>query len=185
MTRRPPRLAAALLELLVPLDQRESIPGDLAEEYISENRSNLWYWRQVMQSSGYWAGQSMGKSGLGILVGAAAWGAGILAITLSVRAFLPILPRIQPLEFAFTLTLLAIGLAFSIAGGYLATRLAGVGGKPVPVILGLLHLVITAAWLLRGVGAAAPIWFQSGLILLVVPAAQFGRHLRREQLQTS
>jgi len=43
-TRRPPRLAVALLTRYVP--DSEALLGDLTEEYQA-GRSSLWFWRQV------------------------------------------------------------------------------------------------------------------------------------------
>jgi hypothetical protein len=46
-TTAPPRLAAWLLERLVSGPKRESLIGDLAEQY-EHGRSAGWYWRQVL-----------------------------------------------------------------------------------------------------------------------------------------
>jgi len=50
----PPALPQTLVELLVPLDARENVSGDLLEEYraarvpaLGRRRADLWYWRQV------------------------------------------------------------------------------------------------------------------------------------------
>ena len=50
----PPEAAQALLHGLLPVDMRESVSGDLLEEYresrvpaAGEFRADLWYWRQV------------------------------------------------------------------------------------------------------------------------------------------
>lgn len=43
----PPRLAAWLFERLASGPNRESLGGDLAEQYRS-GRSSAWYWRQVL-----------------------------------------------------------------------------------------------------------------------------------------
>jgi hypothetical protein len=55
MTRsNPPAVPQALLLLLLPADARETVTGDLLEEYreartpaLGRLRANLWYWRQV------------------------------------------------------------------------------------------------------------------------------------------
>lgn len=54
----PPAIPRALLDLLLPLDARESVSGDLLEEYrearlpaFGRVRADLWYWRQV---AGIW-----------------------------------------------------------------------------------------------------------------------------------
>jgi len=54
----PPVLPQTLLHLLVPVERRESIVGDLLEEYRDSRvpstgrfRANLWYWKQVF---GFW-----------------------------------------------------------------------------------------------------------------------------------
>ena len=50
----PPELAQLLLNALLPVDTRESVSGDLLEEYrdsrvpaAGEFRADVWYWRQV------------------------------------------------------------------------------------------------------------------------------------------
>jgi hypothetical protein len=45
--RRPPRLASWVLDHLGMRYRRESLTGDLFEEY-QQGRSQLWYWRQVV-----------------------------------------------------------------------------------------------------------------------------------------
>lgn len=178
MRRHPPWLAVALLEWLVPDEERQSIPGDLAEEFATENRSDIWYWRQIMRSSRYWAWKSLARPGLGILAGGASMGAGIFAMTISARAILPVFfqPRVRPLEPLFTLALLCVGALAALAGGYLAAKLSG-PSKMGSLSLAVLVLGITGFWLLRGYGHNAPLWFQAGLIALVLPAALHGRHL--------
>lgn len=54
----PPALPQALLHLLLPVERRESVVGDLLEEYrdsrvpsMGRFRANLWYWKQVL---GFW-----------------------------------------------------------------------------------------------------------------------------------
>ena len=51
----PPAAPQALLSLLLPADARETVSGDLLEEYresrvpaFGERRAGLWYWRQVV-----------------------------------------------------------------------------------------------------------------------------------------
>jgi hypothetical protein len=50
----PPAVAQALLRMLLPAETRETVSGDLLEEYreariaaVGPLRANLWYWRQV------------------------------------------------------------------------------------------------------------------------------------------
>src|SRR6185436_7835566 len=59
----PPELAEWILGGLLPLDMRETVSGDLLEEYresrvpaVGEFRADLWYWRQVggMWLRAYW-----------------------------------------------------------------------------------------------------------------------------------
>jgi len=54
----PPVLPQALLHVLLPVERRESVVGDLLEEYrdtrvlsMGRFRANLWYWQQVF---GFW-----------------------------------------------------------------------------------------------------------------------------------
>jgi hypothetical protein len=60
----PPVLPQALLHLLLPVDRRESVVGDLLEEYrdsrvpsMGRFRANRWYWKQVfgLWLRAYWA----------------------------------------------------------------------------------------------------------------------------------
>jgi len=55
---KPPAVAHVLLDLVLPLDARETVSGDLLEEYrearipvLGRFRANVWYWRQV---AGIW-----------------------------------------------------------------------------------------------------------------------------------
>jgi hypothetical protein len=59
----PPDVAELILRGLLPLDMRETVSGDLLEEYresrvpaVGELRADLWYWRQVggMWLRAYW-----------------------------------------------------------------------------------------------------------------------------------
>ena len=59
----PPDVAELILRGLLPLDMRETVSGDLLEEYrearvpaVGEFRADLWYWRQVggMWLRAYW-----------------------------------------------------------------------------------------------------------------------------------
>jgi len=46
-TRQPPRIAAWLLQRFVTIEQRESLVGDLFEEYQT-GRTPGWYWRETL-----------------------------------------------------------------------------------------------------------------------------------------
>src|SRR3954454_2407034 len=50
----PPAVAQAFLDLTLPVDARETVSGDLLEEYrdaripaLGQLRADVWYWRQV------------------------------------------------------------------------------------------------------------------------------------------
>ncbi|MDE3135210.1 MAG: hypothetical protein KGL59_01430 [Acidobacteriota bacterium] len=131
-----------------------------------------------MESSGHLAWRSFEKQGLATLAGAGVMAAGILLLEIVARGTLPIIPRVQPAIFAFTTALLAIGIVAAIAGGYIATKVGGRTTGLAAVPMGILFLAIIGLWLVRGVGAEAPSWFRAGMILLVLPAAYFGRYLR-------
>ena len=59
MTRiRPPRVAARILGLLVPEDEREFLLGDLEEQYeqrfeVNKRNARIWYYGQVLRSGGH------------------------------------------------------------------------------------------------------------------------------------
>jgi hypothetical protein len=183
MNRTPPRIATTLLGLILSAEEREFVLGDLAEEFFTEKRSNLWYWRQAMESSVHLAWRSFEKQGLAMLAGGAVMAAGVLLLEIAARGTLPVFPRVQPLIFAFTMALLATGILAAVAGGYIATKVAGRTTSLATLLLGILFLAITGAWLLHGIGAEAPTWFRGGMILLVLPSAYFGRHLRSKRTQ--
>jgi hypothetical protein len=59
----PPEVAELILRALLPLEMRETVSGDLLEEYresrvpaVGEFRADLWYWRQIggMWLRAYW-----------------------------------------------------------------------------------------------------------------------------------
>src|SRR5207247_1193044 len=49
----PPGVATAMLGFIADREKRETITGDLIEEFRIGERSKPWYWRQVMQSVGH------------------------------------------------------------------------------------------------------------------------------------
>jgi hypothetical protein len=70
----PPRRAEFLLYFVLPTEDRECIPGDLAEEYATiilpkfgPRRAKVWYWKQVVCSM--WPLIRPRLKGLAILVG--------------------------------------------------------------------------------------------------------------------
>jgi len=178
VTRRPPKLAVALLRVLAPLEERDPILGDLEEEFGTANRSNLWYWRQAMRSSVSLSIRSLGQSCLAVLSGAGAMVVAVALIEMGARYLLPDIGRARPAVFAFTLLLLGIGVACGVAGGWLASRLADRGSLVPALAAAMLAVAIAALWVVRGYGVSAPLWFRGGLVLLVVPAVMYGRHIR-------
>ncbi|MCC2606392.1 permease prefix domain 2-containing transporter [Planctobacterium marinum] len=66
---RPPALANRILNLVVPAHLRESITGDLEEEFttlLKYNKQNAtrWYWRQTMQTSLHFFAQYLATESL-------------------------------------------------------------------------------------------------------------------------
>ena len=65
---RPPRIAVWLVNLFTPVEEAESIPGDLLEEYSRlASKSGVgvarnWYWRQAVKSIAYLAGTGFGAA---------------------------------------------------------------------------------------------------------------------------
>jgi hypothetical protein len=177
MNRRPPRLATALLGLFVPREERESIPGDLEEEFATTNRSNLWFWWQVMECSGHLGWRTLGRSGLGVVAGGLVMATALALIQASVRTALPGLPRRQPVEFLFTLAILGLGLWSAALAGYVSSAFARGAGIPTCAALGLLLLALDGYWLFGGPGSTAPMWFRGAFLIFVLPAVIFGGRL--------
>jgi hypothetical protein len=172
----PPALATAMLRLIADRQKREAITGDLIEEFRIGERSNLWYWRQVMQSVGHSGSlsQTMGA----LMAGMALVAAVSITITASMRVLLPIVAaHSQPVHFLFSFAVLALVLAGTMAGGYLTARLARRVETRNSLLLGAVVL-LTGFWWLR---IGAPAWFVGLVFLLTIPASWVGAHLRVQQ----
>ena len=119
--RRPPRTASWLIAHMAPKYSRDSLIGDLLEEYV-EGRSDLWYWKQ--------AGIAIGLASLEALHGAswlskARWLLPRAAVTLWLAALVSwIHQNIRPVACADALSplLLACSGVLCIAGAMLWSR---------------------------------------------------------------
>ena len=173
MKRNPPKLAVALLNILVPDEERESIPGDLAEEFATAHRSSLWYWGQVARSFGYLAWRSFGRPGLSILAGYAAMAAAVVATTIAIEK---LLPGWTP-GFGYMLVNLIYSALFVVAGGYVTAWLAGRSEIRNSLALGVLCLAMGGYWLFT-TPALEPHWYRISLVALGLPSALLGGYLR-------
>lgn len=114
----PPDLAESLVSLLVPARTRDSVVGDLLEEYREQasrhgaRAADAWYWRQTV----------------GFLWSASAWcGVGI-GTTLTARMMIDVLaPSNQLHDRALVTTLVAMAIfaAFGFRLGYATRRVPG------------------------------------------------------------
>lgn len=174
----PPAFATAMLRLLADRQKREVITGDLIEEFRIGERSNLWYWRQVMQSVCHSGIRSLIQT-MGALMGGMALVAAVsMSITASMRLLLPMVAKhSQPVHFLFSFAVLVLVLAGSMAGGYLTARLAREAETRNSLLLSAV-LLLTGFWWLR---IGAPGWFVGLVFLLTIPASWAGAFLRVQQ----
>jgi hypothetical protein len=177
-TNKPPSLATAMLRLLADRQKREVITGDLIEEFEMGGRSNLWYWRQVMQTLGQSGARSLVQTMVALAAGIGLVAAVSLVVTVSLRGLLPVVATYsQPVHFAFTFTVLALVLAGTMAGGYLTARLARRAEARYSLLLGAVVALTSFWWLHIG----APALFVGLVFLLTIPAAWVGGYLRTQQ----
>ncbi|SRR6266446_6783115 len=68
----PPRIAVWLVDLFIPIEQAESIPGDMLEEFTAlASRSGVaaarhWYWRQSVKTIAHLIGSEFRVAPLSI-----------------------------------------------------------------------------------------------------------------------
>jgi hypothetical protein len=85
--RTPPKSARSLLERLGPADRRESLVGDLTEQY-QRGRSSLWFWRQSLMTILIGAARDLRRD-TGQVMHAVVTGVGVVVLYVQV-AFLPL-----------------------------------------------------------------------------------------------
>lgn len=157
----PPRLAGWLLRCIVPTEERESIMGDLAEEFSFRTQSSAawWYWGQTLRSIPIIAWQSV-RRGLSIQTFLVALGAYFAAGLVEFAADAALAKIVNPKSFWEPVLGLITGLTTMTAGGYAAARLRQGAEK---LMSGLILLAVTILFAAQ-VGEA-PVWY--GLAFLV------------------
>ena len=135
---RPPVIARGLLRLCLPPSEVESIPGDLEEEFAGLlaarglPAAKRWYWAQVLRSFGPLLGYRLREQRVGRLLGAVVAGflilqlpgglVGALAMNLASTGDGSVGPGLRLMH-------LAAGFGGMVAGGYVASRVAGSEGR--------------------------------------------------------
>ena len=159
----PPKLALKLLDLFVPVSERESIPGDLMEELQAiasektERQANRWFWMQVVRSIGAvaWmnARAATGRTLGAILAGLLVLGSGAAVLLASFvagveyelgRYGLSSAPALVGVAFAGWLVLGSASCCASAA--YVSSRLARGGGPVAVMALGFSLTVLFTIW---------------------------------------
>jgi hypothetical protein len=175
----PPRLAAWVLSAVVAHPEVQPILGDLQEEYVlvtgatSGPRARWWYVSQVARSilpliAAVARRADWGRTLAGAVGGyavAMAVGVGGAAIALALLAHRPA---------AALPTTMAIDLASSVLGGYLAARIHPMAAT----IQACLSLLIVIA-LMVTIPDSAPLWYQVFFLIFGPPAVLAGGILHR------
>ena len=183
----PPALAEALVAaLLADAHVREAVLGDLAEDYQllageSPARAARWYWSQLVRSAIPFALMSVigtgwrgwMRLGWAILAGYACLAMLVVLTNLLVQGLLPY----RPGDFAMPAASLAFGVGCAIAAGYVPPRIR----PPAPIApacaLGIAAALLSAGSLAAG-GDGSPLWYQIGLMAVVLPAVVAGASVR-------
>lgn len=171
-------IGGILLKLFAPRRDRETIAGDLAEEYsllaqtAGPRAASRWYFNQALRSVGPLLWANIRRGGWLKTLGAALAGYFVVAalVMLSDFAMSRILSGGVVL---YSLVSLAVGSLIMMLGGYLAAWMrprAAILLAILSAAMGLLSLAVT--------GRGAPVWYQIGLIVIGPAAALAGGRIR-------
>ncbi len=162
---RPPRVATWLLGCFLPESDRETVLGDLVEEYgirvqsASISNGAGWYWRQVWHSipAVLWMGIRRGGwlSTVGVAIAAYILAGMIEFVGLAVMARL-----LSPVGRAFPVLSVIVGLATMVLGGYLASWI-----RPAAATVFAAIELIVIVMLFVTMRDSAPVWY--GLTFLI------------------
>jgi len=180
-------LEVALAGLNVDRELREAIIGDLVEERAQlaatrgERVADRWMFGQVLRSMPTLAHAALRAGGVRVAVrilGAAV--AALLAILAVATASAALaFDTLSPGTMArFAVAVLAVDLAYGVAGGYLAARLGRVAPLASAVAVGVLGVMLSMV----ATAGATPGWYPLALQLLLVPATSVGGWMRARQL---
>jgi hypothetical protein len=180
-------LEAALAGLNVDPGLREAIIGDLVEERAElaaargERFADRWMFGQVLRSMPTLAHAALRAGGaraaVRILGAAVAALLAVLAVA-SASAALAFDTLSSATMARFAVVVLAVDLAYGVAGGYLAARLGRVAPLASAVAVGVLGVVLSTV----ATTGATPGWYPLALQLLLVPATSLGGWMRARQL---
>jgi hypothetical protein len=183
----PGFLEIALIGLNVDPVLREAIIGDLVEERTQmaaecgESFANRWMLSQMGRSIVSLAHDALRAGGARVLVrilvaAAAAFALVLLATSASTRIAFALFSTETMARFA--IVVLAVDLAFGVAGGYLAARFGRAAPLASALVFGLLSIVLAVV----SSDAMTVKWYSFALQVLVVPATIAGGWLRAKQL---
>lgn len=183
----PGLLDIALTGLNVDRGLREAIIGDLVEERTQlaaahgERFADRWMLSQALRSLPTLARAALRAGGARALLrilwaaGAALFAVLIVASASAAVAF----DTFSPSTLArFAIVVLAIDLAYGVAGGYVAARLGRVAPLASAVAFGVLGVMLSVV----ATGGAMPGWYPLALQLLLLPATAIGGWMRASQL---
>ena len=183
----PGILDVALTALNVDRGLREAIVGDLVEEHAEiaatrgERVADWWMFSQMVRSMPTFAHAALragGTRALMRILGAALSALLAVLIVASVSAAVAF-NTISPQTMArFAIVVLAIDLAYGVAGGYLAARLGPVAPLASAVAFGVLGVLLSTV----ATEGATPAWYPLALQLLLVPATALGGWMRARQI---
>lgn len=176
----PPRLAGWLLATFLPESERETIPGDLAEEFAvlaadeSPARARRWYWRQTSASLWPLFRTNARRGGWLKAIGAALAAYIVVAAVVIAGDMLSARLLHTGGGRAFAIVSLVIAVPAMTLGGYLAAWMWPPGAKALAAlvtVMGFLSLAVT--------GDGAPAWYQVTLIAIGFSGSLLGGRIRR------